>query len=180
MNPEHERAGTTEAFVVDGLRVDPADPPPGSAVGRAGARLFGRGYIHVTYGRPFKRGREVFGGLVPWGRVWATGAHHATEIALTTPVEMDGLPLRPGMYSLFTTPRPDRWTLHVNRRLGMHLADEYDPDYDVLTVDAVPETLAEPVEAFTIDLVPTEAGLDLRIRWDRTSVRFPMRPTASF
>ena len=172
---DHAAGGETETFLVEGLRIDADSPPPGSAVGRAGARLVGGGYLHVVYGKPYRRGRQVFGGLVAYNQVWATGAHRATELVVTVPVTVGGEPLEPGVYSLFTTPGPDRWTLHLNTALGMHLADEYDPALDVVTVDLTPETLDEPVEAFTIDFVPAEGGVDLRIRWDRTSVAVPIR-----
>jgi hypothetical protein len=171
-----DSAKAAETFLVEGLRVDPAYPPPGSAVGRAGARLPGGSYLHVVYGKPYKRGRQVFGGVVGYDQIWVTGAHRATELVATAPVTVGGEALEPGVYSLFTTPRTDRWTLHLNRALGMHLADEYDPALDVLTVDLVPGTLAEPVEAFTIDFIPTGDGVDLRIRWDRTEVAVPIRP----
>lgn len=174
---QHDHAaGTTETFLVEGLRVDMADPPPGSAVGRAGARLPGGGYLHVVYGKPYKRGRVVFGGLVGYDQVWVTGAHRATELVVTVPVAVGGVPLEPGVYSLFTTPRPDRWTLHLNSALGMHLADEYDPALDVLAVDLLAETLAESVDAFTIEFMPADDGVDLRILWDGTAVSAPIRP----
>lgn len=164
-----------ETFLVEGLRVDATSLPPGSAVGRAGARLPGGGYLHVVYGKPYARAREVFGGLVAWDDVWVTGAHRATELLVTVPVVVGGVPLAPGAYSLFTTPRPGRWTLHLNRTLGMHLADEYNPAMDVLVVDAAPEALSDHVEAFTLDFVPTAEGVDLRLRWARTQVRFPIQ-----
>ncbi|MDX1420652.1 MAG: DUF2911 domain-containing protein [Rubricoccaceae bacterium] len=173
---DHAVGDEAETFLVEGLRVDTADPPPGSAVGRAGARLPDGGYLHVVYGKPYRRGRHIFGGLVGFDQVWATGAHRATELVVTVPATVGGAPVAPGVYSLFTTPRPDRWTLHLNTALGMHLADEYDPALDVVTVDLTPETLAEPVDAFTIDFVPADRGADLRIRWDRTAVAVPIRP----
>ncbi len=165
-----------DTFLVEGLRLDPADPPPGSAVGRAGARLPGGGYLHVVYGKPYTRGRTVFGGLVAYGTVWATGAHRSTELAVTVPVKVGGQALEPGLYSLFTTPRADHWTLHLNRALGMHLADEYDPELDVLTVDAVPEATDEVTHGLIIGFEPEGSGVDLLIQWDRTAVRFPIRP----
>jgi len=174
-----QHGGTSDAmaetFLVEGLRVDAADPPPGSAVGRAGVRLPDGGYLHILYGKPYKRGRQIFGGLVGFGHVWVTGAHRATELVVTVPVTVGGRSLEPGVYSLFTTPQPEQWTLHLNRALGMHLADEYDPGLDVLTVDLTPTTLDAPVEAFTIDFVPVADGADLRIRWDRTAVTVPIR-----
>ena len=175
VHPAGPAAATT--FLVEGFRLDPAAPPAGSGVARAGARLPGGGYLHVVYGRPLARGRQVFGGLVGYGQVWATGAHYATEFTTTVPVTVGGARLAPGTYSLFTTPRPDRWTLHLNRVLGMHLADEYRPADDVLTVDVAPERLAAPVEALTLDFVPAaDGGADLRVRWATTGVTVPVRP----
>jgi len=174
----HAAAPVSEVktFRVDGLRVDATSPPPGSAVGRAGARFSDGGYLHVVHGKPFKRGRIVFGGLVGYGQVWVTGAHIATEFATTVPITIGGQPLEKGIYSLFTTPRPERWTLHLNTVLGMHLTDEYDPAHDVLTVEAPVEYLEEPVQDLEIAFEPTgTSAVDLVIRWDQTAVRFPIK-----
>ena len=122
-----QQIGETEIFLVEGLRVDPEFPPGGSAVGRAGASLPGGGYLHVVYGKPYKRAREIFGEVVKYDKVWVTGAHLSTELVVTVPVMIAGQHLDPGVYSLFTTPRHDRWTLHINEALGLHLASEYDP-----------------------------------------------------
>ena len=173
---QHQHDGAAETFLVEGLRVDASTPPPGSGVGRAGAQLPGGGYLHVVYGKPYKRGREVFGDLVPYDQVWATGAHQATELVVTEPVTVGGEALGAGVYSLFTTPGEESWTLHLNTALGMHMADDYDPAHDVLTVEAIPETLDEAVETFQIAFEPAEGGADLVIRWDQTAVRFPVRP----
>ena len=177
-------AGTVVTYAVPGLRVDAANPPAGSAVGRAGATLADGTYVSVVYGQPFVRGRVVFGGLVGWGAVWVTGAHTSTEISFTRPVLFGGTRVEPGLYSLFATPRPDRWTFHLNRALGMHLADDYDAALNVAEADAAPEALAAAVQALTLDFVPadagagTGAGVDLRVQWDRTAVRVPIRAVA--
>ena len=170
-----QQIGETELFLIEGLRVDPEYPPGGSAVGRAGARLPGGGYLHVVYGKPYKRAREIFGEVVKYDKVWVTGAHLSTELVVTVPVIIAGQHLDPGVYSLFTTPRRDRWTLHINEALGMHLASEYDPELDVVAVDGVPTVLEEPGLAFVIEFLPAEGGVDLQIRWDRTAVTFPIR-----
>jgi hypothetical protein len=168
-------ASEVETFVVDGLRVDPEAPPPGSGVGRAGARFSDGAYLHVVYGKPYARGRNIFGGLVAYDQIWATGAHRSTELTTTVAIEIAGKPLAAGVYSLFTTPGKERWRLHLNSALGMHLADEYDAAQDVLVVDATPTVLEEASPGLVIEFLPAEGGVDLRIRWDRTSVAFPIR-----
>ena len=162
---------SVSTYLATGLRVDEAAPPPGSALGRAGLRYGDGGYVSVVFGRPFVRGRQVFGGLVGYGTVWAAGAHQATELWTTVPLVIGETRVEPGAYSLFVTPRPDRWTLHVNRLLGMHLADEYAPADDLVTVDVTPEALDAPVEALTWSFAAN--GSALTLAWDRVRVTFP-------
>ena len=114
----------------------------------------------------------MLGGLVGYGVVWAAGAHRATELWTTVPLAIGGTRVEPGAYSLFATPRPDRWTLHVNRRLGMHLADEYDPADDLVTVDVTPEALDAPVEGLTWAFAAD--GSALTLAWDRVRVSLPL------
>jgi hypothetical protein len=173
--PSDGRAGA-ETGLFMGLRVDPANPPPGSGLGRAFAHLNDSTYAHVTYGVPYRRGRVVFGGLVGYGELWAMGAHFAAELVLTQPVRAGGQRVEAGVYTVFATPGETMWTLHLNTALGMHRADRYDPANDALAVRVPVEPLAEPVEAFTMDFEPAEDGADLRVSWDRTRVRLPLRP----
>ena len=161
-----------ETFVVDGLRVDAADPPPGSAVGRGGLRYADGGYVAVVYGKPYVRGRQVYGGLVGYGAVWVAGAHRATEMVTTVPLVIGGTRVEPGAYSLFVTPEPDAWTLHVNRALGTHLADEYDASLDVATVAVAPEVIDPPVEALTWSFAAD--GSALALAWGPLVADFPL------
>jgi hypothetical protein len=172
--PDGRAVAETGLFM--GLRVDPVNPPPGSGLGRAFAHLNDSTYAHVTYGVPYRRGRVVFGGLVGYGEVWAVGAHYAAELVLTQPVRAGGQRVEAGVYTVFATPGETMWTLHLNTELGMHRADRYDPANDALAVRVPVEPLAETVEAFTMDFEPAEDGADLRITWDRTRVRLPLRP----
>lgn len=158
-----------------GLRVDVENPPPGSAAARAFA-FVEDAYVHVTYGSPFKRGRVIFGGVVGYGNVWAPGAHYATELVITDSLRVVGQVLEPGVYSLFATPEPHMWTIHLNSGLGIHREDTYDPAKDVLTFLVPVETLDEVQQQFIIDFEPVENGVDLRVSWDQTRVRFPIRP----
>ena len=162
--------GVAETFVVDGLRMDERDPPPGSAVGRAGLRYDDGGYVAVVYGKPYARGRQIYGGLVGYGTVWVAGAHRATELTTTVPLVIGGTRVAPGAYSLFVTPEPDRWTLHVNRALGMHLADEYDPTEDVAVVTVAPIPLDVPLDALTWSFA--DDGRALRLAWGDLAAHF--------
>lgn len=161
-----------EAFVVTGLRIDEADPPAGSSVGRAGLRYGDGGYVSVVHGKPYARGRQVWGGLVGYDAVWAAGAHRATELATTVPLIVGGARVEPGVYALFVTPRAERWTLHVNRGAGQHLADEYDPAADLATVDAEPATSGTPVEGLTWSFA--DDGSALTLAWGDRAAAFPI------
>ena len=74
--------------------------------------------IKVSYGRPYKKGREVFGGLEKYGKVWRTGADEATEITFTKDGTFGGKPVKAGTYTLFTIPEKDKWTVILNSQLG--------------------------------------------------------------
>ena len=164
--------GGIETFEVSGLRVDEAAPPPGSGVGRAGLRFPDGGYVSVVYGKPYARGRVVFGGVVAYDAVWSAGAHRSTELVTTVPLAIGRATLAPGAYSLLATPGRAAWTLHLNARLGMHLADEYDPAQDVLQLTVPVEALAEPVEALTYTFTQ-DGGLGLRLAWGDVAVTLP-------
>ena len=163
-----------------------------SPIGIAKTHL-GDTYVKVTYGRPYMRGRAIFGTntdsatfLVPFGQVWRTGANEATEITVTAPVLIAGEPLDAGTYSIFTEPGANEWVIHVSPQLGLdgtgRLGPEgftpnvYDPAQDVLTVTVPSGSLDEDVDQFTISFDDTEAGADMVLQWERTEVRIPVAP----
>ena len=76
-------------------------------------------YIKITYSRPHKKGREIFGGIVPFGEVWRTGANEATEITTTKDILVNAVLLKAGTYSLFTIPDKIKWTIIINREVGL-------------------------------------------------------------
>ncbi len=169
----HPGTGVAETFVVTGLRVDEADPPPGSGVGRAGLRFADGGYVSVVHGKPYARGRVLWGGLVAWDAVWTAGAHRATELVTTVPLRVGGARVEPGALSLFVTPRANApWTLHVSRSLGAHLTDEYDPADDLATVDAAPSGLVQPADGLVWAFA--DDGGALVLSWGNRTVAFPI------
>lgn len=134
-------------------------------------------YFKITYSQPHKNGREVFGKLVPFGKVWRTGANEATEITVTRNIQINGTLLPAGTYSLFTIPDKDKWTIILNSDLGMWGSYNYNPNLDVLRFD-VP---AEPIlgnlvyEAFTIKLDQRNEIADLYLLWDKTRITIPIK-----
>ncbi len=131
-------------------------------------------YVKIVYGSPRKRGREIFGALVPYGEVWRTGANEATEITTTGDLNFGEHRLPAGTYSLFTIPYPDRWTIIVNRALGQWGAYEYNADLDLFRFDVPVRQTDKLYEGFTITFEQEGDSTFLHLRWDRTEVRIPI------
>ncbi|WP_338874610.1 DUF2911 domain-containing protein [Spirosoma sp. SC4-14] len=130
--------------------------------------------IKVDYCRPYKKGRTIFGGLVPYGNVWRTGANEATVIELGQNVDIAGKALSAGTYSLWTIPTRENWTIIFNRETGQWGTD-YNPAEDVLRVP-VPAQPHNPVaDQFTIMFSPETDGADMLLIWDQTEVVVPIR-----
>ncbi len=133
-------------------------------------------YLKITYCQPHKRGREVFGTLVPFGQVWRTGANEATEIVVTRDIEINGALLKAGSYSLFSIPEKEKWTLIFNSDLGLWGAYNYNPKMDVLQIEVPTEPLTGVVyEAFTISLDSKNDKADLLFLWDKTKVTLSVK-----
>ncbi|MEM8565315.1 MAG: DUF2911 domain-containing protein [Bacteroidota bacterium] len=91
-------------------------------------------YIKITYCQPHKKGRQIFGELVPYGKIWRTGANEATEITITDDILVEQDTLKAGTYSIFTIPRPNEWLVIFNSELGQWGAYNYVESSDVLRV----------------------------------------------
>ena len=127
--------------------------------------------ITVTYGRPYKKERKIFGGLEPYGKVWRTGADQATQITFEKDATFGGKPVKAGTYTLFTIPNPDEWTIILNSQLGQwgHYSYEKNKDKDVLQVKVPATKLDTPIEQHTIRFDKS----NLIIEWDDTRVVVP-------
>lgn len=133
--------------------------------------------LTVDYSRPSKKGRVIFGELVPHGKVWRTGANEATTIAVDKDIQFGGLPLPAGTYTLWTIPQATSWTVILNSKTyswGVSYGGEAQRDAtaDVVTVEVPVTQLADEVEKFTIDVTPAPAALNLK--WDHTLVSVPL------
>ncbi|HET7602978.1 MAG TPA: DUF2911 domain-containing protein, partial [Gemmatimonadales bacterium] len=110
--------------------------------------------LMVDYGRPHVRGRKIFGGIVPFGQVWRTGANAATQFSTDRSLVFGRDTLAPGSYTLWTLPTATSVSLIFNRQTGQW-GTEYDPLQDVLRVPMERLKTPMPVEVFTISIEPT-------------------------
>lgn len=132
--------------------------------------------VSVAYGRPSLRGRTAVGGvLVPWGQVWRMGANTPTHLRTDRELEMGGVRVPPGAYSLFTLPTPAGWTLILNRRTGGSGRD-YDAAQDFARIPISTSPLSATVEQLAVRLEPGgEAAGVMRVSWERTELAIPFR-----
>lgn len=137
-------------------------------------------YIKIVYGQPYKRGREIFGQLVPYGEVWRTGANEATELIATRSIRLGEQELKAGTYSLFTIPGNEEWTIIINRDLGQWGAFDYNRDQDVFRIQVPASNDKQTSEAFTIQFSEvTGDSTSIIMEWDKTRVAIPVLFTRS-
>lgn len=135
--------------------------------------------LRIIYSRPYKREREIFGGLVPYGKVWRTGANETTEIRFYEHCLVEGKPIKKGTYALFSIPDEDEWTIIINKNHQDWGAYNYQEDANVLTFKLKAQETATTVEQFSISTRPAENGAYLFMGWDDTFLRFTVEPKPS-
>jgi len=151
-----------------------ANRPLGQLSTRDTARAtLGGADVWVDYSRPQKRGREIFGNVVPWNTVWRTGANAATQFSTPVDLVIGGATVPAGKYTLWSVPTPSGWKLIVNKQTGQW-GTIYDAAQDLVRVDAKVETVTTPVEQFVITFEPGSAPTALTFTWDKTRVSVPV------
>jgi len=150
-------------------------PPSTTVYDKSGTK------IAVEYSSPGKRDREIFGGLVPYGQVWRTGANEATTFETNKELSIDGKPLPIGKYTLWTIPEKDKWTVIWNKKqYSWGVKSPFDrtasrePAEDALQVVVPVEALPETLEHFTISFDDAN-GLAMALAWDKTKVVVPIK-----
>ncbi len=129
--------------------------------------------FQVVYSRPAKRGREIWGGLVPHNEVWRTGANAATVFTTDRDLTVGGTRVPAGSYTLWTTFTPSSATLIINSQTGQW-GTGHDDSQDFARIEMERNDLDEMVERFTIAIEPTDRGGTLQLQWDRTQFSVPM------
>ena len=131
--------------------------------------------IKISYHSPGVRKRIVWGGLVPFGEVWVTGAHDATQINMPISFEVGGKTVPAGKYAFFTIPGEKEWTLIINRNWNQHLASEYDQQEDIVRVKVKPKKNAhtERLQYF-IEISNNMEG-KITVAWEKIKVELPIK-----
>lgn len=134
--------------------------------------------IEVVYGRPSKRNRDIFGALVPYEKLWRTGANEASEFHTSAPLNFNGQILAAGNYSIWTQPGTNSWKVFINSTIPDWGVNENgvvakNPETDVVVVDGTPETTAEVTEMFTMKVEKADSVYNLILNWDKTKVSVP-------
>lgn len=136
---------------------------------------FALGNIELTYSRPSVKGRKIFGDLVPYNKVWRTGANSATKIKFTDPVEINGKRLDTGTYALYTIPSEGSWEIILNKGIGNWGSNGYKESDDVIRFRVPVMRIKPAAETFTMqfgDIKPESCAL--HIMWARTGVSIPI------
>jgi hypothetical protein len=132
--------------------------------------------VNVNYCSPGVKGRKVFGELVPFGKVWRTGANEATTIEVSRDCKMGGGMLRAGKYALFSIPGDTEWTIIVNSVSDQWGSYKYDESKDVLRFKVAPKKSAEFNERFKFEITSDErADGRMSIFWENTEVTWEIR-----
>ena len=143
-------------------------PPSKAAVDLNGKEVV------IDYNTPFMRGRKIFGGLVPYGQVWRTGANAATTFKTQINLKISTATVAAGTYTLYTLPSKTTWKLIINKQTGQW-GTQYNQSQDLARVDMHKNTLPKPQGQMSIAFENTHgASTQLHIRWDTTDVWVPV------
>ncbi|GAA3626374.1 DUF2911 domain-containing protein [Flavivirga jejuensis] len=136
--------------------------------------------LEVFYNRPSKKNRAIFGALVPFDKVWRTGANEATTFETNQTLELQGAQLPIGKYTLWTVPKDTIWTVIFNSKqypwgVDSEMKPMWNPNYDVLSIDVPVQKLSSTVEQFTIAFDNSTDNLFLTMAWDDVKVAVPLK-----
>jgi Protein of unknown function (DUF2911) len=163
-------AGTSLAQMQMGTNGEQKRPSPPA---QAKVDLDGKA-ITIDYSAPSMRGRKIMGGLVPYGKVWRTGANEATTLKTSIPIHIGDLAVPAGTYTLYTIPSESGWKLIVNKQTGQW-GTQYDEKLDLGRVPMATFSTTSPVETFTIHLEKTSGNqTELHFTWETTDVYIPV------
>jgi hypothetical protein len=136
---------------------------------------FGISSIELSYSRPGIKGRKVFGDLVPFGKVWRTGANDATTINFADDVTINAAKIPAGKYGLLTIPDKDNWTIIITKQVDVTSPAAYKQENDLVRVNVKPMTMKDKIETFTMQFANVSSSTcELQMMWENTAVALPI------
>jgi hypothetical protein len=158
-------------FFTDAQTLTTPQPSPTQTV----KQNFGLSSVELSYSRPGVKGRKIFGDLVPFDKVWRTGANNATTLTFGDSVTIGGTKIPPGKYGLLTIPDKKSWTIIISKQTNVTSPADYKQDQDVVRVDAKTMDMDYSVETFTIQFANIKpSACELHMMWDKTAVALPI------
>ncbi len=166
------------AFILAGIfftramaQVDLPSTSPSQTV----KQFFGMGNIELIYSRPNIKNRTVFGDLVPYGKLWRTGANGATRLTFSIPVEIGGRKIDTGSYVLYTIPAEDNWEIILNKGINNSGANGYKESEDIVHFTVPPVKTSDKTETFTMQFANIKPeSCDLELLWEKRKVSIPI------
>jgi hypothetical protein len=159
---EDQPAQPSDSAARSGEQKQMASPPGTAEIEFNGKK------IKIEYSRPSMRGRKIMGELVPYDKVWRTGANAATRLTTEADLMFGNVTVPKGTYTLYTLPSASGWKLIINKQTGQW-GTQYDQSQDLARIDMQVKQLSAPVEQFTISLDKADGGGVLKLEWETTS-----------
>lgn len=151
----------------------------GSPLRTASATVAGC-HIQIRYSSPGVKGRGIWGKLVPYDKIWVTGANHATSVTFDRDVWIANQKLPAGTYAIFTIPARKDWVLIFNRDADQHLTDDYSKKDDMLRFTVQPKQLPAMVPRLTYQITPKkDTSAEISMLWEKRSISFSINPHQS-
>jgi len=152
----------------------PSFSPKGNLFQNVGNTL-----IEVEYERPSVRKREIFGSLVPWNKVWRTGAGNSTKIRFDKEVEVGGQKISAGSYSLFTIPNPKEWVVIINKDTTLYGSYDYNYKEDIARFTVIPTETDRFYETLNFDIEISHHNAKIHISWANTQISFEIETSTN-
>jgi hypothetical protein len=153
------------------------EKPLASPRKQADAKLGNGKTVSVDYGSPSMRGRKIMGELVPYGKVWRTGANEATKFHTDSDLTVNGTKVPAGDYTLYTLPSANGWKLIINKQTGQW-GTEYDQSKDLARIDMNVAKTPAPVEQMEMKLEPKGGDVVLHVIWETTDASVALKAGA--
>ena len=179
-NPADKSASASESMeVMNAVVVRPTSADSKDTI-KTSIKAIAKGSVRgatlvLNYNSPAVRERKIWGSLVPYDKIWVTGAHMATSLECNKEFNIGNTKVPPGKYALFTIPGVQNWVVIINKNWDQHLTDEYSSGDDIASIEVQPEQLAKHQERLMYEFDQTgERSVSIRMKWEKIGISVPM------